>query len=79
MNHIEILSPGQACHRSQKIIRYLNAFIEKHHIKAEIEIITENRKFLNYRTWILPTVIVNDKILSRGYRPSEKNLLKNLK
>jgi len=79
MNHIKILSPGRACRRTQKIIRYLNVFVEKHHIETKIEIITENRQFLNYRTWILPTVIVNDKIVSRGYCPSGKNLLKNLK
>ncbi len=79
MNQIEILSPGKACHRTQKIIRHLETFIQEHKFNAEIKVITENRKFLNYNTWILPTVIVNGKILSRGYRPSEKNLLKILK
>ncbi len=79
MNQIEILSPGKACHRTQKIIWHLKTFIQKHELDAEIKVITENRKFLNYNTWILPTVIINGKILSRGYRPSEKNLLKTLK
>lgn len=79
MNHIEILSPGKNCRRSKKIIRYVETLIENHQLEAQIEVITEAKSFLNYRTWILPTVVVNGKIVSRGYRPSEKNILKNLK
>lgn len=79
MNHIEILSSGKSCRRSKKIIRYVETLIENHQLEAQIEVITEAKSFLNYRTWILPTVVVNGKIVSRGYRPSEKNILKNLK
>ncbi len=79
MNHIEILSPGENCRRTRKIIRYVKALMDEHKVNAEIEVITETQSFLNYRTWILPTVVVNGKIVSRGYRPSEKNILKNLK
>jgi hypothetical protein len=79
INQIEILSPGKACRRTQKIIKRLETFTQKHEFGAEIKVITENRKFLDYNTWILPTVVVNGKILSRGYLPSQKNLLKILK
>ena len=79
MNHIEILSPGENCRRTGKIIRYVKVLMDEHKVDAKIEVITETQSFLNYRTWILPTVVVNGKIVSRGYRPSEKNILKNLK
>ena len=78
-NRIEILSPGKSCRRTQKIIRYLEYTVKKHHVDADVVVITEALSFLNYRTWILPTVVINGKILARGYRPSEKNILKYLK
>jgi disulfide oxidoreductase YuzD len=34
---------------------------------------------LTYETWILPTIIINGKIVARGYKPSDKEILQNLK
>jgi len=79
INKVEILSPGPACWKTKKIIRYLEDFFMKHHIDVEFKIISNINEFTKYRTWILPTIIINNKIIARGYRPSNDKILKHIK
>lgn len=37
--------------------------------ETEIEIIDTIDEMLNYRTWILPTLVINEKVVARGYVP----------
>lgn len=78
INKIEILSPGPACWKTKKIIRHIENFLKKHQVEYEVKIITDQDLFINYETWILPTVVINDKIVARGYKPDEKTILKTL-
>ncbi len=78
-NQIDILSPGKGCHKTRKLILYLEQFVRKHSVDAEIHVITDRKAMLTYRTWILPSVFVNGKPVARGYRPSEENLFKKFK
>ncbi len=77
-NKIVILSPGKRCWKTRKIIAYIEDFSNAHGFNSEITIETSLKSFLKYRTWILPTVIINGKIIARGYKPSEKQLLEVL-
>jgi len=76
-NKITILSPGPNCWKTQKIIVSIRKFISKENIDAEFEIISKHEQFLKYRTWILPTILINNKIVARGYRPSNKKIIEN--
>lgn len=77
-NKIEILSPGPGCRRTQRIINALKSFLQNNNIDFEMEIINNQQLFSNYKTWILPTVIVNNKIVSRGYQPGEQKIREHL-
>jgi hypothetical protein len=79
INKIDILSPGKGCYKTQRLIRYLEKFVRKYNVDAQIYVITDRKAMLTYRTWILPAVFVNGKVVARGYRPSIENLFKNLK
>ena len=79
INKIKILSPGQGCWKTKKIIKYLRTFFLENNIQAEFVIITELEEFLKYETWILPTIVINDKIVARGYKPSKDTILKSIK
>ncbi len=78
INKIEILSPGQNCRKTERIIKSMKRFLKENNIEAEYKIISKREEFLKYRTWLLPTIIINDKIVARGYRPSNKKVLKYL-
>ncbi len=77
-NKIEILSPGKNCWKTRKIISKMEKLVNAQNIEVEFEIISELKKLLNYRTWILPTIIINGKIVARGYKPSDKTIIENL-
>ncbi len=77
-NTITILSPGKGCWKTRKIIGYVEMFLSKHKIESQITVETDIKKLIKYRTWILPTVIVNGKIVARGYRPPGKKLMEAL-
>ena len=77
-NKIEILAPGTGCRKTKKIVRSIKRFFENHQLEYELEIITDQVLFTNYHTWILPTVIINNKIAARGYIPSEAKIFETL-
>lgn len=52
----------------------LEVLIEKEDLDAEIKVITDLQQMLTYRTWILPTLIINDKVVARGYFPKEEKI-----
>jgi len=77
-NKIVILSPGEGCKRTGRIIRQLESLLEKNKVDYEMKIEYNRESFAIYNTWILPTIIINDRVVSRGYCPSEIALLKHL-
>ncbi|QKG79150.1 thioredoxin family protein [Tenuifilum thalassicum] len=78
-NKIEILSPGRNCRRTQKIANSIKGILKAKHVDFDLEIISNHEEFKKYKTWILPTVNVNDSIVARGYNPPKEILLKNIK
>jgi hypothetical protein len=77
-NRIEVLCPGKRCPKCMRIVSFLNNFIKDNSIKADIEIVTGLSNFLKYNTWILPSVYINGKKVSRGYNPNPEDILANL-
>ncbi len=71
-NQIKILSPGPACRRTRRILRRLERYCEKRQIPVNFEIETDLEKIKQYETWLLPTILINGTIVSRGYLPPEK-------
>ncbi|GAB4294096.1 MAG: hypothetical protein Kow0068_19020 [Marinilabiliales bacterium] len=78
-NKIKILSPGKGCGRTKKIIASIKNILNQYQIEHEIIIIDDSFEFIKYRTWILHTVIINDNVVSRGYKPSKQTIFENLK
>ena len=72
INQIKILSPGPACRRTRRILRQLERYFEKRQIPVNFEIETDLEKIKQYETWLLPTILINGTIVSRGYFPPEK-------
>ena len=71
-NQVKILSPGPACRRTRRIMRRLERYFEKRNIPVSYEIETDLEKIKQYETWILPTILINGTMVSRGYFPPEK-------
>ncbi len=78
INTIEILCPPQKCTKCDKIIKSIEKMMDQEHIQAQITIVNSIDKIINRNTWILPTIIVNGKVVARGYVPSKSKLLSAL-
>jgi disulfide oxidoreductase YuzD len=75
-NTVKILTPMIDCRKTQKIVRYLECILTQQHIEAEIIQETNFETIKQYQTWLLPTVIINEKVVARGYKPPLKEILK---
>jgi hypothetical protein len=69
-NEIKILCPGRKCSKCQRMISRVEEAVALSGNKANIVIVDKLEELLEYHTWILPTLIINEKIVARGYVPS---------
>ena len=51
---------------------------EAHGIEANIKIIDSMDEMVTYNTWVLPTLVINDHVVARGYVPSMKQILEQM-
>lgn len=79
MNKIEILSPGPGCWKTMRIVNAIKKLLDNKQVEYRIEIISKQELFSNYRTWLLPTVVINNRIIARGYKPYDQSIIENLK
>ena len=47
-------------------------------IEANIKIIDSLDEMVTYNTWLLPTLLINDQVVARGYVPSVKQILEHM-
>lgn len=77
-NKIEVLCPSKKCLKCTRIVNSLSNLLKEENIEAEIVIIDKLEDLMQKHTWILPTIIVNDKIVARGYFPEKLKILDQL-
>jgi len=77
-NEIKILCPGRKCRKCARIVSETEAILKNAEIDDKLEIVTRPEAFLKYPTWILPTVLVNDHVVARGYAPDINTMRKRL-
>jgi len=77
-NRIEILCPSPKCRKCTRIIKAMEILLKEENVEAEIIIIDLLEELITKHTWILPTIIVNDKIVARGYMPDKQRILTEL-
>jgi hypothetical protein len=79
MHHeIKILCPGIKCGKCRKMISRVEEAVKSSGAEVKIEIIDDITEMIKYPTWILPTLIVNDRIIARGYVPTSEKICKYL-
>ena len=78
MNKIEILCPSQKCRKCTRIVRVVELLVKEEGIEADLIIIDQLEELITKHTWILPTIIVNDKVVARGYMPEKQKILNEL-
>jgi hypothetical protein len=78
-NVIKILCSSRKCGKCRKMINCVKEIENRYRININIEIIDNIDEMIKFNTWILPTLIINEKIISRGYTPDMNLIIKHLK
>jgi len=58
--------------------RYIEGIVDLLPYEVEIVVLTNLQDFIKFRTWILPSVFVNGKKVSRGYKPKKDEVIRHL-
>ncbi|MFO7829664.1 MAG: thioredoxin family protein [Bacteroidales bacterium] len=75
---IKLLCPPKKCGKCRRMISRLELILKEKGIEEEIQIINDTNELLRYPTWVLPTLLINNKVVARGYLPSKEVIEKFL-
>ena len=69
-NHsIKILCPPKSCGKCKRLIHKIEKMLLETGLSAEIIIVKDVSEVQKYPTWVLPSVVINENVISRGYAP----------
>jgi hypothetical protein len=77
-NRISILCPPKQCGKCKRTIAKLRSMIDQNDINAELEVINTLEDLIKYPSWILPSIMVNGKIIAKGFVPDYEDLKKHI-
>ena len=78
MKHdIKILCPGRKCGKCHRMIARVEEALEASGVEANVEIVDNIGEFVKYKTWILPTLVINGRNVARGYVPKVEVIQKH--
>ena len=69
---IKLLCPPKKCGKCRRMISRLESILQEKGIEEKIQIINDTNELLRYPTWVLPTLLINNKVVARGYLPSKE-------
>ena len=75
---IKLLCPPKKCGKCRRMISRLESILQEKGIEEKIQIINDTNELLRYPTWVLPTLLINNKVVARGYLPSKEVIEKFL-
>jgi hypothetical protein len=73
---IKILCPTTKCGKCRRMIARAEEAGKYTDQEISIVIIDSFEEILRYHTWILPTMVINGKVIARGYVPSREVIQK---
>ncbi|HZK08463.1 MAG TPA: thioredoxin family protein [Bacteroidales bacterium] len=78
-NEIKIICPPFDCSKCRRLKKVVLQAIEMSGAEGNIEEIRKLSEILKFPTWIFPTLVVNGKVVARGYTPKVEKIMEYLK
>ncbi|MFO7789240.1 MAG: thioredoxin family protein [Bacteroidales bacterium] len=76
INKIEILCPPKKCNKCTRMIARVEEAAKRSSAKTEIIIVDSIDQLQTYNSWLLPSLVVNGQMVSRGYIPEINKIQK---
>ena len=74
---IKVLGPG--CAKCKQLDRVVRSVVEENSIDAEITKIEDIVEIMNYGVMMTPALLINGKLVLKGYVPSKEEVLTKIK
>jgi len=74
-----ILCPGQKCRKCKKMVKQVEESVLESGVEAEVKIVDTIEELVRYNTWVLPALVINGKMIARGYVPEKSKIIAEMK
>ena len=72
---MKVLILGTGCPKCEALADRVKTIAKAHHVKIELEKITDINKIIEYGVMMTPGLVINGKVKAAGKIPDEKNLI----
>ncbi|MGB9702803.1 MAG: thioredoxin family protein [Candidatus Kapaibacteriota bacterium] len=74
--NIKVLGTG--CSKCISLERKLNELVKEHNLDVEIEKVSQLEEIMKYGIMMTPGLVINEKVVSFGSVPKDKQILKRI-
>ena len=74
-----ILCPGQKCRKCIRMVKQVEEAVLESGMDAEIQIVDKIDELVKFNTWVLPALVINGKMIARGYVPEKSKIIDEMK
>jgi hypothetical protein len=74
-----ILCPGSKCRKCRKMIQKVDEAVLESGMEAEVKIVDEIEELIKFNTWVLPALMINGRMVARGYVPEKSKIISEMK
>ena len=77
--NIIILCPGTKCRKCRRMIQTVEEAVSESGLDAEVKILDTIEELVKFNTWVLPALVINNKMIARGYVPEKSKIIEEMK
>ena len=74
-----ILCPGTKCRKCRKMVKQVEVAVLESGMEAEVKIVDTLEELVKFNTWVLPALVINGKMIARGYVPEKSKIISEMK
>jgi hypothetical protein len=74
-----ILCPGSKCRKCKKMVQQVEEAVLESGMAAEVTIVDAIDELIRFNTWVLPALVINGKMVARGYVPEKSKIIDEMK
>ena len=76
---IIILCPGTKCRKCRRMVKAVEDAVSESGLNAEVKILDTIEELVKFNTWVLPALVINSKMIARGYVPEKSKIIEEMK
>ena len=76
---IIILCPGTKCRKCRRMVQTVEDAVSESGLNADVKILDTIEELVKFNTWVLPALVINSKMIARGYVPEKSKIIEEMK